>query len=435
MAGHPLLDCVPARLSSVASMPPGDVCHDPRCSLAGLRPATLGSRPCCQPRGSDGLPQCARPMEFGCPTCPCVCGVHGPSALVHRCVRMVCSVCSVRAVLSLFAPVHRCAHSLCCVACAVSWATWLQFPVVLALCVVFRVWCPGPLGSCSLVRTLGVLCCVCGVLGHFGTVHWCARSECYVVWVMSWAIRLLWTSVLAQCVVLRVGCPWPLGSCSTVRKLGALCCVCGVLGHFAPLRWCTCLVRCLACAVSLATWLLFAVVLARSSVLRVRCAVPLGPCSPVCPLGVLCCTCGLLDDLDPAQRCACSERCAVCAVSWATWLLFTGVPAPCVVLLVQCPGPLGSCSPLCPLGVLCCECGVMGRLSRFTVVHAGSVALHVRCPGPIGSLLLVFTRGVLCCVSGVPSHVAPVHRCVCAACCFACAVSWATWLLYTGVSA
>ena len=44
-AGDPPLGCVPARLSSVASMGPGDVCHDPRCSLAGLGPATLEYRP------------------------------------------------------------------------------------------------------------------------------------------------------------------------------------------------------------------------------------------------------------------------------------------------------------------------------------------------------------------------------------------------------
>ena len=29
LAGDPLLGCVPARLSSVASMAPGDVCHGP----------------------------------------------------------------------------------------------------------------------------------------------------------------------------------------------------------------------------------------------------------------------------------------------------------------------------------------------------------------------------------------------------------------------
>ena len=36
--------------------------------------------------------------------------------------------------------------------------------------------CPGPLGSCSLVRSRGLLCRVCGVLGHLAPVHRCARS-------------------------------------------------------------------------------------------------------------------------------------------------------------------------------------------------------------------------------------------------------------------
>ena len=59
---------------------------------------------------------------------------------------------------------------------------------------------------------------------------------------------------------------------------------------------------------------------------------------------------------------------------------------------VQCPGPLGSCSPVCPRGLLCCVCGVLGQL-------------------------------------------APVHRCAPSVCCVACAVSWATGLLFTGVRA
>ena len=59
---------------------------------------------------------------------------------------------------------------------------------------------------------------------------------------------------------------------------------------------------------------------------------------------------------------------------------------------VQCPGPLGSCSPVCPRGLLWCVCGVLGQL-------------------------------------------APVHRCARSVCCVACAVSWATGLLFTGVRA
>ena len=53
----------------------------------------------------------------------------------------------------------------------------------------------------------------------------------------------------------------------------------------------------------------------------------------------------------------------VCAVSWATWLLFTSVPARCVALRLRCPVPLGSCSPVRPLGALLCLCGVLGHLA------------------------------------------------------------------------
>ena len=58
LAGDPLMGCVPARLSSVASMAPGDVCHGPRCRLAGLGPAAFEYRSCHWPGWSAGLPQC-----------------------------------------------------------------------------------------------------------------------------------------------------------------------------------------------------------------------------------------------------------------------------------------------------------------------------------------------------------------------------------------
>ena len=241
-----------------------------------------------------------------------------------------------------------------------SWAIWLPFTGAPAGCVVLRVRCPGPLGSCSPVRPLGVLLCVCGVLGHLAPVHRCARSVCCVVCAVSWATWLLFTGVPARCVVLRVRSPGPLGSCSPVCLLGVLCCVCGVLGHLAPVlrcaRWvccsmcgvlghlapvhrCACSVCCFACAVSWATWL-------------------------------------------PVHRCASSVGCVVCAVTRATWLLFTGVPARCVVLCMRYPGPPGSCSPMCPLGALCCVCGVLGQVTS-------------------------------------------VFLCACSVCCFACAASWA----------
>ena len=89
---------------------------------------------------------------------------------------------------------------------------------------------------------------------------------------------------------------------------------------------------------------------------------------------------------------ACSFCCAVCMVSWPTWLLFTGVHGRCVVLRVRCPGPLGSCSLVCTLCVLCCVCCVLGHLTR-------------------------------------------VHRCARSVCHVACAPSWATWLLFTGLHA
>ena len=122
----------------------------------------------------------------------------------------------------------------------------------------------------------------------------------------------------------------------------------------------------------------------------VRCPGPLGSCSPVCLLGVLRCVCSVLGHLAPVHRCARSVRCFACSVSWTTWFLFTGVPAWFVAFRPRCPGPLGSCSPVRPLVVLCCVWGVLG-------------------------------------------HLAPVHRCARSVCSFVCAVSWAIWLLFTGV--
>ena len=331
--------------------------------------------------------------------------------LVLSCPSAALRVCSV---LGHLAPVHRCAHVGCGVACAVSWATWLLFTGVLARCVVLRVRCPGPLGSRSPVRPLGVLCCVCGVLGHLAPVHRCARSVCCFACAVSWATWLLFTGVPARCVVLRVRCPGPPGSCSPVCPCGLPCCVCGVLGHLAPVHRCARSVRCVACAVSWATWLRFTDVPAGCVVLCVRCPGPLGSCSPVCLLGALCCVRGVPGDLAPVHLGARSVYCFACAVSRAAWLLFTGAPAPSFALLLRCPGPPGSCSPVCPLGVLFCVCSV---------------------PGTPGSGSLVCPLGVLFCVCGVLGHLAPVHRCARSVSCFACAVSWASWLLFTVVPA
>ena len=367
---------------------------------------------------------------------------------------LLCCVCGA---LGHLAPVHRCARSVCCFACAVSWATWLLFTGVPDRCVALRVRCTGPLGSFSPVCPVGVLLCVCGVLGHLASVHRCVRSVCCCACAVSWATWLLFTGVPARCVALRVRCPGPLGSCSPVCPLGVLFCLCGVLGHLAPVHRCASVVCCVGCAVSWATWLLYTGVPTRCVFLLVPRPGPLGSCSPVCPRGLLCCVCGVLGHLDPVQRCACSVCCFACAVSWATWLLFTAVPVGCVALCVRCPGPLGSCSPVCPLGALFCLCGVLGhwapvhRCARsvccfacavswatwllFTGVPDRCVALPVWCPGPLASFLPVCPLGALLCVCGVLGHLAPVHRWARSVCCFACAVSWATWLLFTGVPA
>ena len=415
--------------------------------------------PATGPVGRLGRPSAFDPwgvgsfLSLGRPTCLQCPGPLGSCSPV--CPRgLWCCVCGV---LGHLAPVHRCARSVSCFACAVSWATWLLFSGVPAPCVVLRVRCPGPLCSCSPVCPRGLLCCVCGVLGHLARVHQCARSVGCVACAVSWATWLLFTGVPAGCVVLCVRCPGSLGSCSPVCPLGALCCVCGVLGHLAPVDLCARSVCCFACAVSWAAWLLFTGVPARCVVLRVRCRGPPGSCSPVCPLGVLCWVCGVLGHLAPVQRCARSVLCFARAVFWATWLLFTGVPARCVVLRVRCPGPPGSCSPVCPLAVWFCVCGVLGNLAPvhrcarsvccfaravssatwllFTGVPARCVVLRVRCPGPPGSCSPVCPLGVLCWVCSVLGHLAPVHRCARSVLCFACAVSWAIWLLFTGVPA
>ena len=427
------------------------------------------------------------------PVCPLfvlhrVCGVLGHLAPVHRCVgselcvlcavswaiwplftcvpaRWVvscvrcreplgfCSVvcwlsvlCCVCGVLGHLAPVHLCARSDGCVACAVSWVTWLLFTGVLARCFVLRVRCPGPLGSCSPGCSFCALCSVRGVLGHLALVPRCVGLVLCVVCVVSWALGscspVCLLGVSWRVVVSGVRCPGPLGSCSPVCPHGVSCHVCRVLGHLAPLHQCASPLRCVLCAVSWASWLLFTGVLARCVALRVRgvlghlasvlrcarsvfrvvcavswatwllltgvparwvvlharCPVPISLCSPVSSLHALCCVCGVLGHLAPVHQCACSVLCAAFAVSWATWLLFIGLPARCVVLRVQCPGPLGSCSPVCSLNDLCCVSGVLGNLARAHRLLARRSVLRTRCPRSLGGCSPVCSLGVLCCV-------------------------------------
>ena len=99
-----------------------------------------------------------------------------------------------------------------------------------------------PLGRPTCARA-------CGVQGHLARVHWCARLVCCFACALSWGTWLLFTGVPAWCVVLLVRCPGPLGSCSAICPLGALYCLCGVLGNLAYLRRCARLMCCVACAV------------------------------------------------------------------------------------------------------------------------------------------------------------------------------------------
>ena len=236
-------------------------------------------------------------------------------------------------VLGPWAPVPRCAH----VAGAV-----------------LRAWCPGPLGSCSPVCCFSVLCGVCGVLGHLAPVQQCVRLVCFAVCRVFQASRLLFTGVRTRCAVL---------------------CLHSVLGLLAPVHRCACAVCCVVSAVSRATWLMFTVVLVWRVVRCAPCPGPRRSCSRVCTLGVRCFLHGVLGLLAPVHRCACVVCCMVCAVSWATWLPFTDVPAwrvlcsvcrvlgllapvhRCVVCCAWCPGPRGSRSPVCMLSLLCGVCG------------------------------------------------------------------------------
>ena len=377
----------------------------------------------------------------------------------------LCVWCLVCGVLGRLAPVHPRARSVCGVACTVSWASWLLFTGVHALCVVSRVRCGGPPGSCSPVCTLCVWCCVIGVLGRLAPVHRCARSVCGVACTVSWASWLLVTGVHALCLVLRVRCPGPLGSCSPLGALCVWCCAYSVLGVLAPVQRCARSVCGVVYAVSLASWLLFTRVHALCVVLCVRCPGPPGSCSPVCPLCVWCCGCGVLARLAPVHRCARPVRGVVCAVSWAAWLLFTGVPALvccvmctvawapwlrftgvhtlCAVLCVRRPRPLGSCSSVRVLVVscrLCCVLRFLAPVLRRARSVCGVVCVVSWAFWPLFAGVLVWW--VLFCVCGVLGHLIRVLRCCgvlrcvwCSVCGVACAVSWASWPLFIGAHA
>ena len=238
----------------------------------------------------------------------------------------------------------------------------------------------------------------------------------------------------------------PLDSCSPVRVLVVFCRLCRFLGFLAPVLRRARSVCGVVCVVSWAFWSL---------------------CAGVLVWFVLCCVCGVPGHLVRVLRCCGVLRCVwcsvcgvACAVSWASRPLFTGVYARCVVLCGRCPGPLGSCSPVCLCGVLCGVCGVLGlvapvhRCARslcgvlclvtwaswlpFTGVPVLCVAWFVRCPGPLGSRSPVWPRGVCCVacsVSWAPWLLLTGVLYACSVCCVFCAVSWAMWLRFTGVLA
>ena len=122
LAADLLLGSVPARLSSVASMAPGDVCHCPRCSLAGLGPAALEYCSCHWPSGPAGLPKCVRPWgrRPWCPV-PLLPSVHvrvqcpGPRGACSP----VCALCAVRVCCWWLCPSTSAPKSLFCFSFAV----------------------------------------------------------------------------------------------------------------------------------------------------------------------------------------------------------------------------------------------------------------------------------------------------------------------------
>ena len=107
------------------------------------------------------------------------------------------------------------------------------------------------------------------------------------------------------------------------------------------------------------------------------------------PWGLACChpslshpwcvrVCGVLGHLAPVHRCARSVFSVVCAVSLATWLLFTSVPARCLCSVY---GVLGHLDPVlrCALPSCCVTCVV--SLVTWLLYSV----LCVRCPGRLGS--------------------------------------------------
>ena len=120
LAVDPLLGCVPACMSPVVAIAPGNVCHGPRCSLSGLDQWPCSTAPVTGPAGRLGRPSASDPggvvrctLSLCCPRCVCLSGVLGHLAPVHRCARPLCSVRGVRGHLALVQRCARCVWHVC----------------------------------------------------------------------------------------------------------------------------------------------------------------------------------------------------------------------------------------------------------------------------------------------------------------------------------
>ena len=168
------------------------------------------------------------------------------------------------------------------------------------------------LGTCFRAVVHFVLCAPFGFAAASGRCCWAPVR-----------VPSLWPPVCLTGV--PRGPAWCAAARCATRCCAGVCCVVLMRSCCAPVHRCARLVRCFACAVTWATWLLFTGVPAWFVVLRLLCPWPLGSCSPVCALRPLLCFRGILGHLPPVHQCAGSMYCVACAVSLSSWLRFTGV--------------------------------------------------------------------------------------------------------------
>ena len=129
--------------------------------------------------------------------------------------------------------------------------------------------------------------------------------------------------------------------------------------------------------------------------------------------------CSVLGRLAPVHRCARAVCCVASVVSWATWLLFNGVLARCVVLRLRRPGQLGSRSPVCALcavrvchGWLCPSSSPPNFLFFFLMEEKERQGREYTAGTGTGSLCGgAIVLCPLACVVGAVAAVAP-QRCV-----------------------